>query len=70
MAAAKHPCKICGQKLMAHPDSECANCYLAIQILGGRDMRPSDDSRWTAICESMRIIREMVDSGKWSLRPR
>ena len=57
---------------MAHPDNPCADCYLAIQIVGGvRDKQETFDlmrrtyqtDRLLPIAEAIDRIQALVDSG-------
>ena len=59
----KHPCPVCGRVRMAHPSNRCADCEIAVQRLGGRDLRPADPYRWEQIADSELIIRGMVAAG-------
>lgn len=35
MAVTSYPCRSCGERHVAHPENECAVCYLAARIVSG-----------------------------------
>jgi hypothetical protein len=63
-----YPCRICGTEGMAHPGNECADCYIAIQIVGGREMTVTDPERWTHINECIQIIKDGIAVGAYVIQ--